>query len=391
MRLTYLFWISLWVIGGVIGCESSSQSNPLNDDGERIILPPRSGQDTPSAGNRAEDMNPDLWVMGGNGMIMGGNDLTAGVAMIDTAGVTEIPGGVAQGGIMMNDRDGDGISDDLDNCPDQFNPSQADIDQDFIGDACATDSDLDTIPDDWDPAPNDANWPGRTRPDTVYAHTSSTLHALDVKTMSLNRIASFSFDVDGANLITDIAIDRAGVLWAISYNTLWLCHPQTGECRKQANLPTTNCNGLTFLPGAFFNEARDVLVGIEISGAWRRLNLNGGILEGEYLGAYPNETSSGDVFSIEGVGTFAAVKRDGVSSDILVSVNPTRPDQMTDVVVLEGYQSVYGLAGWRGQLFAFDESGAVLIIDLETRAVSVLENEGISWWGAGVSSVLREE
>jgi len=202
-------------------------------------------------------------------------------------------------------------------------------------------------------------------------------------------VASFSFDVEGNNQITDIAIDRAGVLWAISYNTLWLCHPETGECRFQARLPSTNFNGLTYLPGALFGAPRDVLVGIEISGVWRRLDLVGGQIIEQRLGSYPSERSSGDVFSIEGVGTFAAVKRAGVSSDILVSVNPLNPNEITDVVTLEGYQSVYGLAGWRGMLFAFDESGATLKIDLETLEVSILEDQGVSWWGAGVSSVLR--
>ena len=66
------------------------------------------------------------------------------------------------------------------------------------------------------------------------------------------------------------------------------------------------------------------------------------ILVDELLGVYLNERSSGDAFSIEGVGTFASVKRTGVNNDIIVKVDPTRPDQLTDVLELEGYSSVYG-------------------------------------------------
>ena len=42
-----------------------------------------------------------------------------------------------------NDIDGDGISDDMDNCPDIFNPAQEDTDGDLIGDACDSSNDID--------------------------------------------------------------------------------------------------------------------------------------------------------------------------------------------------------------------------------------------------------
>ena len=288
-----------------------------------------------------------------------------------------------------DDTDTDGSANDEDNCPDIYNPTQSDIDNNGIGDACEPDDDADGIPNMWDPSPMDPAWPGRAFPDTVYAQTASALYALDVKSLTLDAIADFSFDTSGNHQITDIAIDRAGVLWAITFNTLWLCHPQTGECRSQARLPFTNFNGLTFVSGSFFGEPRDVLVGIDSTGSWRRLDFLRDILVDELLGIYPGDRSSGDAFSIEDVGTFASVKRAGVNSDIIINVNPVRPDETVDFVVLEGYSSVYGLAGWRGQLFAFDESGAVLAIDLNSREIRVLNVQSERWWGAAVSSVIR--
>ena len=106
------------------------------------------------------------------------------------------------------------------------------------------------------------------------------------------------------------------------------------------------------------------------------------------MGRYPIESSSGDAFSIEGIGTYAAVTRPGTPDDIIVSLDPLNVGNLSDVVTLSGYQNIFGLAGWRGQLFAFDESGAVLQINLQTRDVRVLSNNGQQWWGAGVSSVL---
>jgi hypothetical protein len=62
------------------------------------------------------------------------------------------------GGISP-DSDGDGIPDNIDNCPDVYNPDQADSDGDGVGDACDTgnDSDGDGVPDDEDNCPNTYN------------------------------------------------------------------------------------------------------------------------------------------------------------------------------------------------------------------------------------------
>ncbi|MBI2142279.1 hypothetical protein HYU15_02185, partial [Candidatus Woesearchaeota archaeon] len=49
-----------------------------------------------------------------------------------------------------NDKDGDGKTDSEDNCPDKYNPDQADSDQDKKGDACDTDLDNDGMDDDWE-------------------------------------------------------------------------------------------------------------------------------------------------------------------------------------------------------------------------------------------------
>src|SRR5690625_3262864 len=51
------------------------------------------------------------------------------------------------------DRDGDGIVDEKDNCPDTPNPDQADLDGDGIGDACDDDIDGDGIPNHQDNSP----------------------------------------------------------------------------------------------------------------------------------------------------------------------------------------------------------------------------------------------
>ncbi len=51
-------------------------------------------------------------------------------------GPTPTPVGISGTSTSVADRDGDGVPDDQDNCPDVYNPSQADSDHDGEGDAC---------------------------------------------------------------------------------------------------------------------------------------------------------------------------------------------------------------------------------------------------------------
>ena len=294
----------------------------------------------------------------------------------------------AEGG----DADRDGHPDEADNCPMTFNPRQSDVDRDGLGDLCEPDRDGDGVPDDADPAPGEAGWPGRALPNTVYAHTSGALFALDVKSEMLVRVGLFEADagerIDRFPLITDIAIDRAGVLYAISADTLFICHPQEVRCRSAGTLPGS-FNGLTWLPGERFQEAQDRLIGISNDGVWWWLRRGAAGLESEALGAYQaGDRSSGDAYSIDGLGTFASVKRAGLNDDLIVRLDLDAELAAEDLVVATGYRQIYGLAGWRGALFAFDASGAILRYDFELGALRVVNDQRNAWWGAAVSTVL---
>ena len=61
-----------------------------------------------------------------------------------------------------------------------------------------------------------------------------------------------------------------------------------------------------------------------------------------------------------------------------------------DSVSLQGYPTVYGLAGWEGLIVAFNSGGELIKVDPVTKMVTVLADKNITWWGAGVGTVIPQ-
>jgi len=297
------------------------------------------------------------------------------------------------------DIDVDTIPDGVDNCVGLFNPDQADADGDGIGNVCDPendDRDGDAIPNLADPFPDDAARPGVVLTNTVYAHTASELYKFGVKgQLEVELIGAFDFPsgtLDGR--MTDIAIDRYGVMWGIGFEDVFIIDPTTAECWRIASLPQS-FNGLTLVPKGVLGTTSDALIGVALDGGWWRMELvhAGGVtrVQTTPVGNYGSSwQSSGDAFSIEGVGTFASVDKGAGLPDQLVSVDPATGLVTSVVAALAGYTEVWGLAGWAGRVYAFDAGGDVLVIDLATGAVQAQVSTGKAWWGAGVRTVLDE-
>lgn len=256
------------------------------------------------------------------------------------------------------------------------------------------DQDGDQVPDVADLFPKDPNLPGTVTPGKVYAHTFNELYVMDVKTYKVTLVGKFSWPDPLAvfNTLTDIAIDRYGVLYGVGKSVIHTCHPTTAKCTEVGELPE-NFNAMSFVPAGVLDVDKDVLVGVSGGGTWYRLDLVQGAFVPTALGEYGDPyTSSGDVYSIAGIGTFASVNKSGDTFDWLVQVDPATGAVIKEVARLEGYSSVFGIAGWTDRAFAFDDGGAIIVVDVETgEVVKELQNTDKGWWGAGVPTVVPKD
>ncbi|MCB9729758.1 MAG: hypothetical protein H6744_05640 [Deltaproteobacteria bacterium] len=252
------------------------------------------------------------------------------------------------------------------------------------------DRDHDGIPDAADPFPDDATRPGVALELTVYAHTAAALFTMNVKTYQVAEVGEFDFPPTDALIeeMTDIAIDRWGVLWGISFERLWVCHPQTAECWLMGELPD-RFNGLTWIPGPAISAGSDMLVGVSGDGGWFRLEPKGAAVAATKLGSYgPDLTSSGDAFSIEGIGTFASVNQGSEVDDRIVRVDPKTGGALALVGTTPGLYQLWGLAGWTERIFGFDASGEIVVVNVLSGEVASVAKTAHAWWGAGVRTRL---
>lgn len=220
---------------------------------------------------------------------------------------------------------------------------------------------------------------------TIYAHSSSTLYKLEQQTFTL--IGNFGFNKN-AGSVTDIALDDNGLLFAVTFDNVFQCDKGNAKCTWLASLPQS-FNGLTFVPKDTAKPGVPALIGIANSGDWNLIEVAGATAKITKLGAYGGFTSSGDAFSVEGVGTWATVKNGMFGTDKLVQVNPATGAVIKNVGDT-GVSDLWGVAWSGGVLYGFASSGSVYALDMQTGKASTVPGmkvpSGVSWWGAGVST-----
>jgi hypothetical protein len=236
------------------------------------------------------------------------------------------------------------------------------------------DRDGDGIPDPADPFPDDRDRPGRAEPNTVYANTSTTLFAISPDGRDIRGIADFTFSDGTGRMVTDLAIDRFGVMWAVSFDALHVCHPKTARCEVLSTM-SRSFNALAVLdvesePGG------QTLVAATTDGNVHLIRRDGTLLRTGSLGG----PSSGDIMVRSGI---VLAARDEPQGDTLVTLDAASGNVKDVIAALPGAHT-YGLATCAQIALALDEGGELHHLDAAGKATFVRDTE-VAWWGAACS------
>lgn len=220
---------------------------------------------------------------------------------------------------------------------------------------------------------------------TLFAHTPSVLYRLDQA--GFVQVGPFQFDKNGGQ-VTDIALDEDANLFAITFFDLFGCNSKSAQCQWLASLPQ-QFNGLTFVPEGVLGPKAE-LVGIANSGTWNHLQIKGNTATIAPLGSYGGGfQSSGDAFSVEGVGTLATVTSGPFGGDKLAIVDP-KTGTIKKVLGDTGVNGLWGLAWHADKIYGFSSNGQIVTLDPATGKATTASGlnapGGVSWWGAGVST-----
>jgi hypothetical protein len=220
----------------------------------------------------------------------------------------------------------------------------------------------------------------------VYAHTDRTLFRVHPRTYEITRVGDFVWP-NGADTMTDIAIDKDGVMIGVSYTRVYRVDPATAACTLLSPSLAGMFNGLSFVPSqlAFGTDGPDVLVGAR--------NTDGKVFQVDPMTGQPTQigdmgagyTSSGDIVAVAGFGMVATVPTGTVGPDRLVRLAPTT-FAATPIGSSTGFDDLWGIGFWGGRVFGFSEGGELAIIDSSTGVGTRVATGGGAWWGAAVTT-----
>lgn len=244
----------------------------------------------------------------------------------------------------------------------------------------------------------------------IYAHSRNVLYTFSPYTNTVEEIGEFHTAGGGeVPFMADLAVDSEGVIITSSQRyreqppAIWLVDPETAEVTLIGEFPLNQAsfNALTFLAREESPDGTEMLIGATDDGAYFEIDRE--TAQMEYLGAYPDDwVSSGDIVSVDGLGTFATLKRSDYPVDVLAKIE-FWPDGTSRVAPIGGicppsgtancpdegqdFRQLFGLGYWGENLYGFSNSGQLIRIDRDNGRGEVVSTAtgADSFWGAGVT------
>ncbi len=221
----------------------------------------------------------------------------------------------------------------------------------------------------------------------VFGHSALTLYRVDAKTKAVQTVGNMSC---GFSSVIDLAINKQGEIYATTSSSLVKVDKTTAKCtliKSGDSYP----NSLSFVPAGTVFPDKEALVGYQGSTYVVIDTVTGAITtKGALTGGY---TSSGDIVSVIGAGTYLTVKgKECNDNDCLVEVNPTTGD-LIKKIGSANHADVFGLAYWANQLYGFTSEGQMFTYDLATNKTTDVSIPNapfaLSFYGAGSSTCAR--
>ena len=228
-------------------------------------------------------------------------------------------------------------------------------------------------------APQEASAPAVA---VVYAHSPGTLYRLDPTTTQIAVVGPFT---GGCSNVIDLAIDSSSNAYVTTSGELWKLDLATAACTGIAS--GSYPNSLSFVPKGTVDPNAEALVGY-VGSEYIHIDTTSGAISN--VGSLKNGyTSSGDIVSVIGGGTFLTVKGGPAScGDCLLQVSPTTGDLIQDYGDIK-HVDVFGLAFWAGTAYGFDNGGQVFSIAWQNGALVTSDiavpspPPNLQFWGAG--------
>lgn len=239
----------------------------------------------------------------------------------------------------------------------------------------------------------------------VYAHTTDTLYVFEPYSRSLTAVGKFDCLL-GSEAVIDIAVDRAGKMFATTFDRFLSVDPLNAKCAQIAFAGAIDYpNALSFVPLGTVDPSKEALVGYASDfgspNAVKYMRIDTTTGEMTQIGdmnvsdAGVQYRSSGDIVSLiqDGKRTYATVKVQGPTpgTDLLAEIDPTN-GSIKKILGDTKQTNLWGFGYWGGKGYGFSDTGKIVEIDMATGSgtvVKTLDGDGgapIPWYGAGVTT-----